>query len=479
MKQANSATRFRISRNRPFEAILVHKFDRFSRKRDDHVIYKSLLANVGVKVVSVTEQTETETPQDKLLEGMLEVMSEFFNANLAKEVTKGMIQNAKQGYSNGGTPPYGYRTEHIAFGNQKTKAVWVLGPREEIDIIRWIFNQYAYENTGYKRISNLLNEKGVPTQKGGQWSASTIRAIIFNEAYIGRRCWNKQEYQTKGVKWRDRSEWVITENAHPAVITKDLFELCQSKAKDRHTGGGQTHNPFQTKPHSPFWMRGFLYCDKCGSRIVGNSTSTTKVHGGQKYYLCGGYMRKGKAFCPYVGWRKETLENLVANKLHVALVQLILNDQLEETILQYRTKQQENVTTVDLESEIQFLEKRIKQMEQELVDGRGKAYYSDAILEMKQELQLKESELAALSHSVKAENLPEHYMLTLKEDIRGLISLLDDDSPSPQSLHGSVPKFITSVVVHRETKIVHITFQIKSEETVLYQKVLVTEWPNK
>lgn len=467
--------------NRPFDAILVHKFDRFSRKRDDHVIYKALLAQVGVKVISVTEQTEADTPQDKLLEGMLEVMSEFFNANLATEVRKGMTQNAKQGYNNGGTPPYGYRTEYIAIGNQKTKAVWVHGPREEIDTVRWIFNQYAYENVGYKKISNLLNEKSVPTQKGGQWSASTIRAIIFNEAYIGRRCWNKQEYQTKGVKWRDRSEWVITDNAHPAIITKELFDLCQSKAKERHNGGGQTHNPFQTKPHSPFWLRGILYCDKCGSRLVGNSTSTTKVHGGQKYYLCGGYMRKGKAFCPYVGWRKETLENLVATKLRTTLVRLILNDQLEDEIMKYQDDQSQhgNQSTDELEVEIQFLNKRIKQMEQGLADGRGKAYYSDAITEMKQELHLKEAELAALSPSSNKVSLPEHSMITLREDIRRLIALLEDDSPNPQSLHESVPKFISNITIHRESKVVHLTFQIKSDQEVLYQKILVAEWPNK
>lgn len=177
--------------NRPFDAIVVHKFDRFSRKRDDHVIYKALLNKCGVKVISVTEQTEAETPQDLLLEGMLEVISEFYNANLASEVKKGMTQNAKQGYNNGGTPPYGYRTEHIALGASKTKAVWVLGPREEIDIVRWIFHQYAYEGSGYKKIANTLNEKGVPTQKGGKWSASTIRAIIFNESYIGCECQSK------------------------------------------------------------------------------------------------------------------------------------------------------------------------------------------------------------------------------------------------------------------------------------------------
>jgi site-specific DNA recombinase len=174
--------------NRPFDAILVQKFDRFSRKRDDHVIYNALLAQVGVKVISVTEQTENETPQDKLLE----VMSEFFNANLATEVRKGMTQNAKQGYNNGGTPPYGYRTEHIALGSHKTKAVWVHGPRVEIDVIRWIFNQYAYENDGYKKISNLLNEKGVPTQKGGRGQPApsepsfTMKLILDADAGISK-----------------------------------------------------------------------------------------------------------------------------------------------------------------------------------------------------------------------------------------------------------------------------------------------------
>jgi site-specific DNA recombinase len=254
-----------------------------------------------------------------------------------------------------------------------------------------------------------------------------------------------------------------------------------SKAKERHKGGGQTHNPFKTKPHSPFWLRGMLYCDKCGSRLVGNSTATTKVHGGQKYYLCGGYMRKGKAFCPYVGWRKETLENLVSNKLRAELVRIILNDRLEEELMKYKAElnQRGNQSSAELEAEIQFLNKRIKQMEQELADGRGRAYYSDAISEMKQELHLKEAELTALSPSFSETGIPEQFMVTLEEGIRRLITLLEDDSLNPQSLHESVPKFISNVSIHRETKNVHITFQIKSDEEVLYQKILVVEWPRK
>ena len=54
--------------NRSFEAILVHKFDRFSRNHDDHVLYKALLKQYGVKVISIVELTDADPPQDMLLE---------------------------------------------------------------------------------------------------------------------------------------------------------------------------------------------------------------------------------------------------------------------------------------------------------------------------------------------------------------------------------------------------------------------------
>ncbi|MDO3411492.1 recombinase family protein [Saccharibacillus sp. CPCC 101409] len=421
--------------NCPFEAVVVHKFDRFSRKRDDHVLYKALLAQHGVKVISITEQTEAATPQDMLLEGMLEVISEFFNANLATEVRKGMTQNAKQGYNNGGTPPYGYRTEHIALGHQKTKTVWVPGAREEIDTVRWIFNQYAFEGKGYHRIASELNERKVPTQKGGTWSTSTIRAIIFNETYIGRKVWNKQDYQTKGKKWRDRSEWIITENAHPAIITKELFDQCQTVAKQRHNGGGETHRA-SGKPASPFWLRGMMVCDKCGTRMVGNSTSSRTKSGGQKYYVCGGYLRKGKEFCPYIGWRKERIEEIVTNKLRTTLMRLLMDNQLEEEIRLYYADQHRHSIqqAVSLEAEIGFLQKRIQTVEADMRSGKAKPYHQEILDEMQAELSEKTTEYDAVKETVGDVVIPEEYIASVKYDMQTLIGLLDAEVPNPQML---------------------------------------------
>lgn len=461
--------------NRPFEAVIVHKFDRFSRKRDDHVIYKALLAKVGVKVISVTEQTEAETPQDMLLEGMLEVMSEFFNANLAVEVRKGMTQNAKQGYNNGGIPPYGYRTEHIALGNQKTKAVWVPGPREEVDLVRWIFNQYAYENKGYHRIASELNEKKVPSQKGGTWSASTIRAIIYNESYIGRKVWNKQDYQTKGKKWRDRSEWIITENAQPALISKELFELCQENAKKRHNGGGETHKPFGSKTASPFWLRGVMVCDKCGSRMIGNSASTRTKSGGQQYYTCGGYLRKGKEFCSYVGWRKDRVEELVANKLRTTLLRLSMDNNLMEEILLYHNEKNKHLIAqqFNLEAEISFLKKRVQTIEADINSGKGKLYHQEMLDEMNRELEMKLAELDTLVQSITVIDVSEEYIASVKYDIHTFINLMDDEVANPQMLHQLAGKFISKLFIQRETKQMYMFMQLRADDDVLLEKSIL------
>jgi len=463
--------------NRPFEAVVVHKFDRFSRKRDDHVIYKALLNQCGVKVISMTEQTEAETPQDMLLEGMLEVISEFFNANLATEVRKGMTQNAKQGYNNGGTPPYGYRTEYIALGSHKTKAVWVLGPSEEIDTIRFIFNQYVYENIGYKKIANLLNEKGVPTQKGGKWSASTIQSMIHNESYIGRRIWNKQDYQTKGKKWRDRSEWVITDNAHPAIINEELFNLAAEKAKQRHNGGGVKHSPFQAKPNSPFWLRGVFYCEKCGSRMVGNVSATTKKYGGQKYYVCGGYMRKGKTFCPYVSWRKERIEAVVTNKLRNVLFRLLFEDHLKEELRRYHedSNKSDHMNINNLRSEIKFLERRITQLNDEIADGIGKPYYTDLISEMEIEISDKNKLLEESMNNVTEFSITDEMIKSLQYDIQKMIDLLDADVQNPQLLNAFIGRMVADITVQRETQQLHLTMQLQMDGVVLFRKVIVAE----
>ena len=94
--------------NTSFKVILVWKLSRFARNREDSIIYKSLLRKHGVQVVSINEPVE-DTPSGRLLEGIIEVIDEFYSANMSQDVVRGMRENATRGFFAGGTVPFGYR----------------------------------------------------------------------------------------------------------------------------------------------------------------------------------------------------------------------------------------------------------------------------------------------------------------------------------------------------------------------------------
>ena len=90
-----------------FDVIIVWKLDRFARNRYDSAHYKAVLRKNGVKVVSATEAISTDST-GILLESLLEGYAEFYSAELAEKVVRGMTDNALKCKFNGGSVPFGY-----------------------------------------------------------------------------------------------------------------------------------------------------------------------------------------------------------------------------------------------------------------------------------------------------------------------------------------------------------------------------------
>ena len=86
----------RIGEESDVEAVVVHKIDRLARNMEDHIAIRALLRRRGVALVSVTENLD-DTASGRLVEGIHALMAEFYSANLAAEVRKGMGQKAKLG----------------------------------------------------------------------------------------------------------------------------------------------------------------------------------------------------------------------------------------------------------------------------------------------------------------------------------------------------------------------------------------------
>lgn len=74
---------------RPFDVILVWKYSRFARSRQDSIFYKSLLRReCGIDVISITEPL-SDDPTSILMEALLEAMDEYYSVNLGQEVRPG------------------------------------------------------------------------------------------------------------------------------------------------------------------------------------------------------------------------------------------------------------------------------------------------------------------------------------------------------------------------------------------------------
>ena len=90
----------RIAEERDVDAVVVHKIDRLARNMEDHVAIRALLRRRGVALVSVTENVE-ETASGRLVEGIHALMAEFYSANLAAEIKKGMVQKGLFSFQRG------------------------------------------------------------------------------------------------------------------------------------------------------------------------------------------------------------------------------------------------------------------------------------------------------------------------------------------------------------------------------------------
>ena len=289
-------------RERPFETILVWKLSRFARNREDAVLYKALLRRKGISVLSINEQVD-ESPAGHLLEGIIEVIDEFYSMNLAQDTMRGLEENASRGFRNGGSVPFGYKSVKVKLGtSEKSK----LAPNErEAPIVRRIF-KLALQGRGGKEIAKTLNADGLRTRAGNHFGATGINNILRNAAYTGTLVWNEKRGDRANRSTSKSSEVVRTPNSHEALVSQEDF--------DRVAGLLVERRPTSRHPRtisSQFLVSGILHCGKCGSAMVGTSAKSGQFF----YYACNGRYKKGEGVCDVPMINKGKLERLVVDRI--------------------------------------------------------------------------------------------------------------------------------------------------------------------
>ena len=157
-----------------FDYVIVYTLDRFSRNRYDSAVYKYKLKKNGVRVLSAKEKI-ADDPSGIILESVIEGCSEYFLADLAQKVKRGMLENVINGKWPGGNIPYGFYLgpdKHLHFNH------------EQISGVRLIFSLLS-SGQKYSSIVKTLNEKGYRTSFNKPWTRNSLSHIARNPIYIG------------------------------------------------------------------------------------------------------------------------------------------------------------------------------------------------------------------------------------------------------------------------------------------------------
>ncbi|MDE2891920.1 MAG: recombinase family protein [Chloroflexota bacterium] len=136
-----------------------------------------------------------------------------------------------------GRPPYGYRV-----GDDGRYEI----DDDEAPVVRRIFSLYLHEGLGIRRIAQRLNEQGLQTRRGRNWSMVSIRDLLRNPVYIGR-------YDKLGV--------TVAANHH-AIVSEPDFAAVGRQMAERRTAPGISHP-------SDFLLAGLVWCGEDRTRMIG------------------------------------------------------------------------------------------------------------------------------------------------------------------------------------------------------------------
>lgn len=416
--------------------VLVHKFNRFARNKFDSALYKKKLRDVDVKVVSVSQKID-DTPEGELLEGFLETIDQYYSANLAAEVRKGLRENALKGKHAGGQVLFGYSLDEDGY----------YVPNENAKIVKRIFEEYVQ---GYPKteICERLNKEGYRNQRGKPFNTRTLYDLLRNEKYIGNYVYTIDKKETV------RLDGIIKDPPIDKQLWSTVQELCKD-ASEKAQARQRTQKRF-------YYLTGKAYCEECGSKICANGSKRSNGHKNKHgklnyYYQCVGKV-KHKNGCKNPALNKDWVEpRVLQTVLNVVMdekqIEQIAQVAYEEILMMRNTPV---VTTAQLKKELAQILTKQDRLTELYIEGSMKKEMLDekngALTRRRYQI---EDELEKRKNIFEAEDItPEDikkFIIQYVEDVQNEYDQSDDEFKRIM-----INTFVERVDVSKEKVTVHI-----------------------
>ena len=300
----------RDAREGIINCIIVKDLSRFGRNAGWTQVYLSeLLPELKVRFISIIDNIDSndrEEYYDELDVKFTAMIYEYYAIEGSKKVKQIKHMQQLNGQYIGVSAPYGYLKDPLdshklvvdKYASEIIKKIFkmTLELKSKNEIVDVLNKECIYPPSKYK--AEVIKVTSEFTKVSSKWTTEMIRQILNNEVYIGNMVQGKvtkpRRKSNKKVKTK-KEDWIIVENTHEPIISKDDFEYVQRILN---------YSPVMLK--SDDLLLRYLKCPDCGSKFYKKKTKYNE------YYYCNKYRKKE---CTNHSIVKSMLEGIVLEDL--------------------------------------------------------------------------------------------------------------------------------------------------------------------
>lgn len=262
--------------------VLIFKLERVLRSTDEWTPLRAFFQKHDCRLVSTTEDLSEDTPSGRLKNNLLVSVAEYERLNTAEKVRAKLLAQAKRGYWNCGSVPYGY---------DYSSKEQVLSPNTaEAPVVRRIFESVA-KLVSLSEMAETLNAEGLRTRVreyrrrdgsiekvgGRRFRMDNLAKLIANPIYLGKVRFHGQNYPALHTALVTEGLW---EKANAALARPKENATRRLRACDRHF----------------HLLKGIICCAACGRAMVPHAAGKRNAAGkNYRYYTCGQLYREREA----------------------------------------------------------------------------------------------------------------------------------------------------------------------------------------
>ncbi|MDK0910775.1 recombinase family protein [Clostridium perfringens] len=334
-KRENLQRMIKDAEESKFDIILVKELSRLARNGSLAYKIRDLAQINNIQIIALDNSINTLNNHTQNF-GLFAWLYERESENTSSRLKAAFKSRANKGLFKGTIPPYGYKCEngHLIIKDDITPS-----------IVKRIFDEYL-SGSGFDAIAKGLFEDNIPTpsmvsKKNTQnniWYGSSVRIILENPNYTGDLVQNRSNSVSAISKKRIKNnpnDYIIVENTHQAIISKEMFKAVQSLINNRRKIRPQQNSHL---------FSNLLFCADCGHRFHFKKN--------RRGYVCGFYNKLGNAACSSHIVREEILKKTLLSEFKLISSQLNKENYLkkaQKNLLKLKATLKKDLNRYDLE----------------------------------------------------------------------------------------------------------------------------------